>query len=529
MNRHVKDFRYDPLSASKHWFDAAGNDRFVKWAFFAVFFALVVLSLQPKRPRILGAPLHGSKGWWEPSLLLGFRFIFDAYNIIDTGYKKFKDVPFVVRRLDTDIHVLPMKYLDELRLTPRSDLNGKMVHYNNLFRSWPFANVIRDSDLHFTVLTKKLTPDVAKYVQMAYEEFEYGWSLDIPDPEEWTVVDIQQSMRMLVARMSARIFVGLPTCRDPAWLSVTMNFSMDLFLSGFTLRMFPPWMHFLVKPLIPARWRVKKQIDIGTKMVREFMERREEDKLTGKTPEDTLFDWMVKHAKGSEGSLEDMGPRQCILTLASIHTTATTVANALFDMVEHPEWFSVLKEEIDENIRRNGDLGQGMPVKLWLQQLEKMDSFILESQRMHPVILLTPQRIATVPITLKDGLVIPKGTRIAWAGPQHAFDPSVTAEPQKFDPMRSYRRRHSGRPEDLSKFMVGQTDPDNMSFGYGSQVCPGRYFAVGEIKLILVRLLREYEFAPVGAARCSKNLHFDENVILDPRVKVLMRRRQICL
>lgn len=222
---------------------------------------------------------------------------------------------------------------------------------------------------------------------MAYEEFEYGWSLDVPDPNEWSVVDIQHSMRMLVARMSARIFVGLPTCRDPTWLGVTLNFSIDLFLAGFTLRMFPPWMHFLVKPLIPARYRVQKQIDIGTRVVREFMDRREEEKRTGEPREDTLFEWMVKHSVGSEASLEDMAPRQCILTLASIHTTATTVANMLFDIVEHPEWFPVLRDEIDDNIRRNGDLGQGMPVKSWLQQLEKMDSFLLESQRVNPVIL----------------------------------------------------------------------------------------------------------------------------------------------
>lgn len=50
---------------------------------------------------------------------------------------QFKGVPFVVRRLDTDIHVLPMKYLDELRLMPRNDLNGKMVHYNVSFLLFP--------------------------------------------------------------------------------------------------------------------------------------------------------------------------------------------------------------------------------------------------------------------------------------------------------------------------------------------------------------------------------------------------------
>lgn len=95
----------------------------------------------------------------------------------------------------------------------------------------------------------------------------------------------------------------------------------------------------------------------------------------------------MNHAVGRKGSLEDMAARQCILRLASIHTTATTVANVLFDLIEHPEWFVVLKDEIDDNVRRNGELGQGMPIKSWLQQLEKMDSFILESQPMNPAIL----------------------------------------------------------------------------------------------------------------------------------------------
>jgi len=275
-----------------------------------------------------------------------------------------------------------------MRTCPKGRTSPVSDWKQNLFRSWPWASVIRDSDLHVTVLTRKLNPEVSRYIDMAYEEFEYGWKLDMPDPAEWTEVDIQQAMRMLVARMSAKVFVGEPTCRDPTWLSLTLNFSMDLFLAGFTLRMFPPWMHFLVKPLIPARWRVQKQIKIGTEVVRQFMQKREEDAKKGEsTGEGTLFEWMVDNAVGNEGSLGEMAARQCILTLASIHTTATTVANTLFDIIEHPEWIAVLREEIDETIGKYGEVGQGMPIKLWLQHLEKMDSFILESQRFNPAIL----------------------------------------------------------------------------------------------------------------------------------------------
>lgn len=47
-----------------------------------------LLFFQTKRPRILGAQVHGSRGWWEPSFLLKTRFIYDAYNLIGSGYAK---------------------------------------------------------------------------------------------------------------------------------------------------------------------------------------------------------------------------------------------------------------------------------------------------------------------------------------------------------------------------------------------------------------------------------------------------------
>lgn len=132
-----------------------------------------------------------------------------------------------------------------------------------------------------------------------------------------------------------------------------------------------------------------------------------------------------------------------------------------------------------------------------------------------------------VPIILKDGTQIPVGTRIAWAGPQHAWDPKVTPEPERFDPMRSYRKRHTGNGDRVNKFMAGQSDPDNMSFGYGGQVCPGRYFAVCEIKLMLMRLLQEFDFAsPAGKSSRPKPIYADENVILDPYAKVMIKKRR---
>lgn len=114
----------------------------------------------------------------------------------------------------------------------------------------------------------------------------------------------------------------------------------------------------------------------------------------------------------------------------------------------------------------------------------------------------------------------------------------MTPNPHAFDPMRSYRKRRAGRDgENMHRFVVGQTNPDDMSFGYGGQACPGRYFAAAEMKLLLMRLLREFDFAPSsevavgegvgeGVRKRPRSITADENVILDPAAKVMMRRRR---
>jgi cytochrome P450 len=137
---------------------------------------------------------------------------------------------------------------------------------------------------------------------------------------------------------------------------------------------------------------------------------------------------------------------------------------------------------------------------------------------------VTPQIIAMVPMILRYVTVIPKGIGVAWARLQYAFGPHITSDQLRFDSTRSYQKRPRNSGENAHKFMVSQSDPDNMSFGYGSQVCPGRYFAVGEIKLVLMRQLQEHEFeAPRGKGRPG-SIHADENVVLDSYAKVMMTR-----
>ena len=121
--------------------------------------------------------------------------------------------------------------------------------------------------------------------------------------------------------------------------------------------------------------------------------------------------------------------------------------------------------------------------------------------------------------------MIPKGARLAWASLHHVTDPEIHPNSDAWDPMRNYRKRHSGNVENLTKFVAGQINESTLGFGYGNQACPGRYFAVNEIKMMLARLLLEFEFKfPEGKSR-PKVWFMGEIACLDHGSSLMMRKK----
>jgi hypothetical protein len=50
------------------------------------------------------------------------------------------------------------------------------------------------------------------------------------------------------------------------------------------------------------------------------------------------------------------------------------------------------------------------------------------------------------------------------------------------------------KPGNENKFQAVAPGPDHLVFGYGTQACPGRFFAIHEAKVVLARILEKYDF-----------------------------------
>ena len=97
----------------------------------------------------------------------------------------------------------------------------------------------------------------------------------------------------------------------------------------------------------------------------------------GKPPKvSDAIGWMVEMASGKP---VDYVAAQLSLTVAAIHATTEALTIALLDLVTYPETIPQLRQEVIQA------LGDGGWSKQALYNMKLMDSFLKESQRLHPV------------------------------------------------------------------------------------------------------------------------------------------------
>jgi cytochrome P450 len=328
-------------------------------------------------------------------------------------------------------------------------------------------------------------------------------------------------------------------CRNEAWLEVSKAYTITSFVMTLKMAALPQSLKFLV-PWFSKEAKVVRQhlAEIRTILTPLFDKRKSikaEARKNGK-PEPVYNDVIEWYEQESQGVAYDPAMYQTVLVFAAIHTTSELLSNTMMFLADEPKYVKALREEIIQVLRTDG------LTKAALANLKLVDSTLKETQRFRPTTfskfpssikteiqvtnvygLVNMKRLATRKVVLPDGIIINKGEQVAVDG-FNMHDPDVYSDPETYDIYRYYRMRQD--PATANKAHLVSTGPDNLSFGHGSQSCPGRFFAANEVKIALCHLLLKYdwELAP-GASLESKHL-FGEFSSLDSTNKVRLRRRK---
>ena len=160
-------------------------------------------------------------------------------------------------------------------------------------------------------------------------------------------------------------------------------------------------------------------------------------------------------------------------------------------------------------------------------------------------------RIVKEPLTLSDGLHLPRGVHICFPSGPISKDPALVSNPATFDGFRwcwdpadrtalrpvniisngdvgEEKREQDGTPQAPSpttRFI--SISPSNMHFGFGRQACPGRFFAASTIKAIMSRIIMNYEFKFEGdrVGWRPANIGIGEHIFPNTKTRVLFRKR----
>lgn len=236
--------------------------------------------------------------------------------------------------------------------------------------------------------------------------------------------------------------------------------------------------------------------------------------------QEIMLSYMVQEARGPEQDPEWLSQLNVILALASIHTVQMSIVHILYDLISHPEYIPILREEIVSVYKADNHVW----TRHSYNRLAKLDSLMRESQRLSPPQFLSFHRIMKRDFVLSDGTKLPKDSHVCMATQAIQNDPSITPDPITFDPLRYYKLRQRPGEEHMHQF--ANADRTALNFGYGKNACPGRFFASLEIKIIVTRLLMEFDMESGEKAGRPRNSTVHEFIVPDMKANIWFKKRR---
>lgn len=290
----------------------------------------------------------------------------------------------------------------------------------------------------------------------------------IEDPPPDGPIDASEWMSRITLHIVLRTIFG----SEPGGTAHDAIRLTDAIMEDFDTEYHTAWR--LVPEWFPSRHRLRflrvaRELDtILRKVIR--------DRATAGEGDDLL--WSLLQARNEDGdALTETELRDDAITLflAGHETTALTLAYALWQLAECPEWQDRLCAELAE---LDGD-----PRVSDLPNLPVLGSIVDEAMRLYPP-AWTIGRKALADLHL-DGVTIPKNSTILM--PQWVVhrDPRWFRDPEQFRP----DRWTSGETADLHRFAF-------FPFGGGARVCIGNHFARMEALLVLAALVKRFRFLP---------------------------------
>ncbi|TCD69273.1 hypothetical protein EIP91_008208 [Steccherinum ochraceum] len=452
----------------------------------------------------------------------GLRYTKNARKMLLEGYAKYAYTTGVYKVPMPDqwlVIVAGPKQIEELKRMSDDQVSNYGGIDELLAARYILGADVVANPYHMPLVHAKLTRNLSDFHAIMKDEMWSAFSDHIGHSYEWTSVPALKTVMSIISRTSNRVFVGLPLCRDPEFLSISTNITLDIGQSRFLINLFPAFMKPFIARLVnkvPARLH-EAYSKIGS-MVEARRQHAEECKQNKEEWEDKpndflmwLIDEGVKHGYTNESTVLYL----LMMEFVALHTAAMSFTHALYYLAADPSLAAPMRQEVDAVLEEEGgDLGSRTAVS----KLRHIDSFLRESQRLNGTNATTVWRKTVKEITFSSGITIPPGVFLSAAATATHLDDQHYPNANVFDPWRFVGSDNARSFASMSA--------DYIAFGQGRHACPGRHFAAYEMKLMLAHIVLYYDVRfPEGSNIRPRNEWIGSSIIPDRDAHVLLRKR----
>ncbi|KAI8098834.1 cytochrome P450 [Halteromyces radiatus] len=318
--------------------------------------------------------------------------------------------------------------------------------------------------------------------EASHEAFEQELVLG---PGETRLITVWPMMTRIIARISCFCFAGRQVAHIPKFVDSMAQFTQKIIIAGTFLSLLPTWLgNYVVRRFLS----LEKEIDLFMTHLTPQLEHLEDNGYDDEK-DMTYGAWLLTLPRrdGSIRPAQEIAYRFKDVVLASVHTTSHFLTFALHELACRPTLVEHLRQEI-KTLPADQQLNPSV-----INDLPLLDSFFREVLR-YNVDYLGLHHKALQDVLLSNGAVIPKGALVFCAMddantfPNNSNDPSLTS----FD---AYRYLDSDQPSTTT------TMPGFVTFGFGPHACPGRFFAVMEVKYSIAKFVSRYNMTTLSGQR----------------------------
>ncbi|KAF8467574.1 cytochrome P450 [Russula ochroleuca] len=411
------------------------------------------------------------------SYLSAVQFNFDGVRMLRDGCEKTRPGLFKIANFRRwMVLAAGSELIEDVRKAPDGVLSIVELAIELLQPEYTLDALNMDDSFQTDVIRSKLTQNIAVTFKEVREELFMAMDDFIPmSSDEWVKVPILETLQRVICRTTNRIFVGVPLCRDYDYQTLNLTFAVNFTKFGMIISMVPKPLKLIVSRMLsnlPSQ--IQQEIEFIRPMVEERFAKMEEygddwdDKPVCRTiisvpaSLDSWFTERYAHAADERGQ-----------------GSGEAFAQVLYRLLANPEYIEPLRQEVNAVTAEEGWTKAG------IDKMYKIDSFLRETQRADGFNLLPFSRLALRPFTFSNGVTVPAGTLIAIPACATHTDERIYPNPDGFDGFRFSKLRESIKRCPASS--------EHLAFGLGRHTCPGRFFAVNELKALFAHIVATYD------------------------------------